>query len=115
MLRKAMLSFAYEHFSDFFCEVHSAIITLGMMSSILAATASIFAALLIRRRLRMSAAVAAWHRVAGVNGLPNAPPHHVRVAITGYFVPMQTISHHQQICSGVSSGVGRACVKLLSK
>ncbi len=110
-----MLSFAYEHFSDFFCEVHSAIITLGMMSSILAATASIFAALLIRRRLRMSAAVAAWHRVAGVNGLPNAPPHHVRVAITGYFVPMQTISHHQQICSGVSSGVGRACVKLLSK
>jgi hypothetical protein len=106
---------AFKHFSEFFCDVHSAIITFGMMSSVLAATASLFAALLIRRRLRMSAAVAAWHRVAAVNGLPNAPPHHVRVAITGYAVLMRTISHHQQIRSGVSSGVGRACVKLLSK
>ncbi len=49
----------------------------------LAATASVFAALLLRRRLRVRAALSEWSRVAAAHGLSNAPPHHVRVAITG--------------------------------
>jgi hypothetical protein len=49
----------------------------------LVATASIFAALFIRRRVRIRAALSAWFSIAAARGLPNAPPHFVRVAISG--------------------------------
>jgi hypothetical protein len=50
----------------------------------LVATASIFAALFIRRRVRIRAALSAWCSIAAARGLPNAPPHFVRVAISGF-------------------------------
>ena len=50
----------------------------------LVATAGIFAALFIRRRVRIRAALSAWSSVAAAWGLPNAPPHFVRVAISGF-------------------------------
>lgn len=46
--------------------------------------ASIFAALFIRRRVRIRAALSAWSSIAAARGLPNAPPHFVRVAISGF-------------------------------
>ena len=81
-----------------------------------AATASMFAALILRRRMRVRAALSAWSRVAAAR-LKNAPPHHVRVAITGFvFVRLSFTSQHEQTMSaGASSGIGRACVDLLSK
>ena len=84
----------------------------------LAATASIFAALLLRRRMRVRAALSEWSRVAAAHGLSNAPPHHVRVAITGErpFHSCQSYVIKSIPCvAGASRGIGRACVDLLSK
>ncbi len=51
----------------------------------LAAAASIFTALFVRRRMRVRAALSAWSRVAAAHGLSNAPDHRVRVVVTGFF------------------------------
>jgi hypothetical protein len=64
----------------------------------LAATASIFAALFIRRRLRIHAALSNWSSVAAAWGLSNAPPHFVRVAISGVVHDLHMSHHHQSCC-----------------
>jgi hypothetical protein len=58
----------------------------------LAATASIFAALHIRRRIRIRAALSAWSNVAAAWGLSNAPPHFVRIAISGFVLGFLVLS-----------------------
>jgi hypothetical protein len=72
----------------------------------LAATASICAALFIRRRVRIRAALCAWSSVAAAWGLPNAPPHFVRVAISGFVLAL--------LVSSSSNPLPQACPAVLA-